>query len=228
METNNLYRRLLYKSKKLTKEQELYYIKEYKNSNNSIYKNRMAEILINSYRPFVYFQALKYSKNEEIVHDLMSEGNIGIFIALKQYNVNLNNSFLTFANYYITKYMLLYLNNIEYKQEKNYIDDVDVNIAKYEMSNALFNEALEKLKNNDLKQIVKELFSLAHLTQLEINILKLYYGILNDQIISIQYTYKEISNTLNISEAKVKKSIKQSILKLKKYAREKKIYYGSI
>lgn len=218
METNNLYRRLLYKSKRLTKEQEKHLLEKYKQSDDWFYKNKIADVLISSYRPFVYAQALKYSKNEEIIHDLISEGNIGILIALNHYDLNSDIIFLTFANYYITKYMLLYLNNVEYNiQEKNYIDDEEINISKYELNNAVYNIAINTINNDDLKQMLIKLFSLAHLTQLEIKMLKLHYGILNENCsITVYYTYKEISNMLNISEYKIKKSINNSLLKLKK------------
>ncbi len=54
--------------------------------------------------------ALKYKNFNVDIEDMISEGNIGLLKAVKSFDVSKNVKFITYAKFYIRKYILLYLN----------------------------------------------------------------------------------------------------------------------
>ncbi len=66
--------------------------------------------LTNRHSKFVIFMALKYKNFNVDIEDMISEGNIGLLKAVKSFDVSKNVKFITYAKFYIRKYILLYLN----------------------------------------------------------------------------------------------------------------------
>lgn len=114
----NTYLNDIKKYKLLTYEEEQEYIIRIRNQdiNSQLLKNK----LIGSHQPFVYLFAQRYSTNDNNqLMDLIQEGNIGLLTALERFNVKSNVKFLTYANSWIIKYMLLYLDNNNLIQKIN-------------------------------------------------------------------------------------------------------------
>ena len=61
-------------------------------------------------RPFIYNTARKYSKQAEI-DDLMQEGYLGLQKAASMYNPDCETKFITYAGYWIQRYIQLYCGN---------------------------------------------------------------------------------------------------------------------
>lgn len=134
----NTYLNDIKKYKLLTYEEEQEYIIRIRNQdiNSQLLKNK----LIGSHQPFVYLFAQKYSINDNTqLMDLIQEGNIGLLTALERFNVKSNVKFLTYANSWIIKYMLLYLDNNNLIQK--------INNVKYNKINNKIRE--DFIKKND-------------------------------------------------------------------------------
>lgn len=70
-----------------------------------------AEKLISAHLKLVYKTAAKYCNNDEqLLLDLIQEGNLGLVIAMQKYDESKGNSFTTYALFWIEKYILAYLN----------------------------------------------------------------------------------------------------------------------
>lgn len=134
----NTYLNDIKKYKLLTYEEEQEYIIRIRNQdiNSQLLKNK----LIGSHQPFVYLFAQKYSTNDNNqLMDLIQEGNIGLLTALERFNVKSNVKFLTYANSWVIKYMLLYLDNNNLIQK--------INNVKYNKINNKIRE--DFIKKND-------------------------------------------------------------------------------
>ena len=88
----------------LTKEEEQQLLKEIKTSNVAKEKLMMANLR------FVIQIAKKYKKDNISLMDLIQEGNLGLQFAIENYDVTKNVRFLTYAYYYIRKFIINYLN----------------------------------------------------------------------------------------------------------------------
>lgn len=66
--------------------------------------------LANGYVKFVIGHAGKKSKNREMIQELISEGNIGLMVAIDKFDPTRNLRFLTYAAWWIDSYMREYLN----------------------------------------------------------------------------------------------------------------------
>lgn len=62
------------------------------------------------YVRFVIKQARRYTRDPQVLRDLIGEGNDGLMVAVKLFNVHLNWRFLTYAVYWIGVRMQEYLN----------------------------------------------------------------------------------------------------------------------
>ncbi|MGN1398802.1 MAG: sigma-70 family RNA polymerase sigma factor [Erysipelotrichaceae bacterium] len=67
--------------------------------------------VVEAYLKLVYKVALKYCNNDDdLLLDLIQEGNIGLIMAIEKYNPE-KGSFVSYALYWIEKYILAYLND---------------------------------------------------------------------------------------------------------------------
>lgn len=236
MEYNSLYRKLLRKSKRIDPKKELEYIKIYQNSSNQTIKNQIADLIIFSHRPFVYSQAMLYARgNTELSHDLLSEGNIGMLYAIQTYNFSYRQSFLSWARYYITKYILDYL-KIEYKHipiDIKRIDNQDESneaiLQEYDIKTANNNIIYQILNTSDLRILLFDLYKKTQLSTTEIDMLNLKYGInYNNRLILYNYTEDEIAKLYKTNNKSVKKIIHKALIKLQTYAKTNSIFIRNV
>lgn len=71
--------------------------------------DKARERLVKSNQRFVYALAKRYTSDEDIVMDLVQEGNVGLLIAIQTYEPNKGYKFLTYAVHYIRREMTEYL-----------------------------------------------------------------------------------------------------------------------
>lgn len=77
---------------------------------NEIESKLATEKLIHSNLRFVISVAKQYMTNDIQFSDLINEGNIGLINAAKKYDISMNIKFLSYAVWWIRKYILLFLN----------------------------------------------------------------------------------------------------------------------
>lgn len=72
------------------------------------------EAVIESIQKFVYAMAKRYTNDEQLLLDLISEGNIGILEAIEGFDPTLGTGFLSYAVHYIRKHITSFItsNNI--------------------------------------------------------------------------------------------------------------------
>lgn len=88
----------------LTHEQELDLAKEISKGNNEARQK-----LVNSNLKLVVSIAEKYTKDEQLLLDLIQEGNMGLMMAVNKFSESFNVRFSTYAYPWITQYILRYL-----------------------------------------------------------------------------------------------------------------------
>lgn len=91
----------------LSFEEQLDLLEKAKSSDELIRKKAIDKIVETNQR-FVLSIAKKYSNSENLL-DLINEGNIGLIEAIKNYNPKSGNSFLTYAVWWIRKYISNFL-----------------------------------------------------------------------------------------------------------------------
>lgn len=136
--------------KPLSVDEEYDMFKEYYLTNDIKIKER----IISSNMKWVITQAKMYlsysSGTKATLGDLISEGNIGLILAFNTYSINKGVRFLSYAQHYIKREILAYLNNtlVDIPQPSNrYI--IDKNIKK-----ALEQLSIYGISNPSLEQIV--------------------------------------------------------------------------
>ncbi len=75
--------------------------------------NQAKQILINSNLRYVVSIAHKYTKNEDTLMDCIQEGSLGLMVAASKYDYRFNTRFCTYANSWITQYILRHKNLVE-------------------------------------------------------------------------------------------------------------------
>jgi len=88
----------------LSREQEVELFKAYKENNDLSAKNK---IIVSNQR-FVVSVAKKFANNTNLL-DLISEGNIGLIIAIDKFDINSGYKFITFAVWYIQREIKAFL-----------------------------------------------------------------------------------------------------------------------
>jgi RNA polymerase primary sigma factor len=92
--------------KPLTKDEETELLERLKNGDESA----KDELIIRNLR-FVISVAKKYQNNNTNLEDIINEGNIGLIVATQKYDVNSGFKFISYAVWWIRKYIIEYLNN---------------------------------------------------------------------------------------------------------------------
>lgn len=92
--------------KPLTKDEESELLNRLKNGDDSV----KDELIIRNLR-FVISVAKKYQNNNINLEDIINEGNIGLIVATHKYDVNSGFRFISYAVWWIRKYIIEYLNN---------------------------------------------------------------------------------------------------------------------
>lgn len=108
----------LYGGKPLSKEQENQMFREYLLTKNPALKDR----IVKSNMRFVFSAAKAFTNDPETVLDLTMEGMVGLLEAFDKFDPQTNNSFLSFANHYVYKYMVDYTHGSEHvKRSKDFL-----------------------------------------------------------------------------------------------------------
>lgn len=103
---NSIMESIFSKSKSLSKEEQNYYIKKYQETKKQKYK----DIILGSIYRFIYAEANRYKnvKNNS-VDELFEEGVYGAIVALEKFDTTKNLVFITYAVWYIKKYIKMYM-----------------------------------------------------------------------------------------------------------------------
>lgn len=108
----------LYGNKPMNKEQENQMFREYLLTKNSVLK----DTIVKSNMRFVFSAAKAFTNDPETVLDLTMEGMVGLLEAFDKFDPQTNNSFLSFANHYVYKYMVDYTHGSEHvKRSKDFL-----------------------------------------------------------------------------------------------------------
>lgn len=99
----------LYDAKPIPKDQENLMFMEYMLTKDKKIKDR----IIKSNMRFVFSAAKAFTNDPEMILDLTMEGTIGLIEAFDRFDPGTNNSFLSFANHYVYKYMVEYIHDSE-------------------------------------------------------------------------------------------------------------------
>lgn len=109
--TTNAYFNEIRKYEVLSREKENELLLKAKRS-NGVEQTQAIHDLINSNQRFVLSVALKYANDDNLL-DLVSEGNIGLMEAIKRFDEVKDCKFITYAVWWIRKYVVEYLINKE-------------------------------------------------------------------------------------------------------------------
>ena len=168
------------------------------------FRSRSNKIFIlinqNRYKPFIISRAKNYFIVGADREDIIQEGLIGLYKAIRDYNPDKKTSFSSFAK-------LVILRHIAKTNRQKHILNSFISLDKPLDNN---NKRIELISNTDIEKdlIDKEVIEKAKekLSVLELNILNEY---LND------ISYKEISQKLNISPKSIDNAIKRIKNKIK-------------
>jgi len=108
--------RTLYGGKPMSKEDENNMFREYMLTKNPVLK----DTIIKCNMRFVFSAAKAFTNDPEMVLDLTMEGMMGLLEAFDRFDPETGNSFLSYANHYVYKYMVEYVH--EAKQIKRSTD----------------------------------------------------------------------------------------------------------
>lgn len=200
-------------SEPLTKEEEEYYLKQFKDGDQ-----RAKEILIERNLRLVAYIAKRYVKSEgdRSLEDMISVGTIGLIKGIMSFDEN-KGKLSTYVARCIDNEILMMLRGERKKlreisiyepigsdYEGNMISLFDVMESNDESVDVQFemSEDVEKIKN-----IIKK-----ELTKREYEIIKYRYGLENEE----EITQREVSEKMGISRSYVSRIEKKALLKLKR------------
>ena len=182
------------------------------------YNEEAITILHKKYKPLITKKSKKiyqYLQNKGIeLSDLIQECTIGFEEAIKNFNPHDDVTFYTFANICMDRQLMsetIKLNRDKHKLLNEAIpletidEDENTNNLIDFLQNETNNPELDLLYNEDYRDLYKSIISI--LTPLENKVLALKMD---------NYTYKEIANTLEISEKSVDNSIQRIRAKVEK------------
>lgn len=137
--------------KPLTKDEELSLLERLNDGDNSA----KDELIIRNLR-FVISVAKKYQTNNVNLEDLVNEGNIGLIIATQKYDVNSGFKFISYAVWWVRKYIIEYLNNdakmIRLPNNKvDYLTKIHKRINKLEQKNGYSSSFGEVLSTDTME-----------------------------------------------------------------------------
>lgn len=108
------------KAEMLSSAVEYQYATRYVKSREAVKKSKRAKLdtkardkLINNCLRSVVKIATQFSRDPDLVKDLISSGNLGIFHALEKYELNKNTRFLSYATYWIQFYIREELDKVD-------------------------------------------------------------------------------------------------------------------
>lgn len=162
------------------------------------------EILINKYRPVVYFIASKYYKYNQSkgveLQDLIQEGYYALLKSTESYQPTKNNLFYTYTSICIERTLQAFCRKLNNK--------------KYEILNQSFSyEVCEPSSNKQYKNIISDKIDIEPLSQVlkedfykELNKLRWDLDTEYSEVFELKYngfSYKEIATLLNMKVSRV-------------------------
>lgn len=125
---NEGYQEYLYSIKEYTplekEEEKELFIKYYDPNTSDIEKKRIRDRIILSNLRSVISIAKQYCIEDDMITDLIQEGNIGLITAFERFDINRNVRFYTYATQWIIKYILIYLNKHNELYKIEFIDKI--------------------------------------------------------------------------------------------------------
>ena len=205
--------------RKLTDEEEKFYLEEYKLNNNQEARNKLIEHNLR----LVAHIAKKYENTKEDKDDILSIGIIGLMKAVDSYQITANNKLATYAARCIENEILMTLRANKNKRNLIYLQQpvaMDKDGNEVELLDMLEDKNVDILKSYENKVMQENLNeALKTLNSREYEIISRRYGLNRD----VQ-TQKEISKDLNISRSYVSRIEKRAITKiLREFIKNKNI-----
>lgn len=157
--------------KPLTKDEEIILLERLKNGDESV----KDELVVKNLR-FVISVAKKYQNNNVNLEDIVNEGNIGLIVATHKYDVNSGFKFISYAVWWVRKYIIDYLNNdakmIRLPNNKvDYLTKIKKKINNLEQKNGcgssfselLLTESIESDEGKTITDLVYEYESMSNI-----------------------------------------------------------------
>jgi RNA polymerase primary sigma factor len=214
-----IYSKEVKKYNPLPAKEERAYLEKYFHGNEKERKKAF-EILTCSNLRFVMGVARKFQYQGIDFEDLVSEGNLGLIIALKKYNLNSKVRLMSFAVWWIRQTILLAIHNkarlvripanrVQAAERETVISIYDKSEgSELTVSDFLPDETtVQELDSSFLNDFIN--VSLTKLDEKQARILKLYYG-----IDGIGCTLEEISKKFKLSKERIRQVKKVAIKKL--------------
>ena len=194
----------------LSKEEEEYYFKLYKNGDENA-KNKIIE---HNLRLVVYV-AKKYEVNTSYFEDLVSIGCMGLIKAISTFDIDKNFKLATYASRCIENEILMHLRKTS-KQKLEISIDEPLNID-YDGNELLLGDILaipeetviDEIADDEQKKIMYK--AIEELKPREKEIIKMRYGLDNGE----EMTQKDVADKLKISQSYISRLEKKIIKKLK-------------
>ena len=146
------------KTSLLSQEEEITLFKAYKENNDIKAKNRIIE----ANQRFVVSVAKKFVNNNNILSDLISEGNIGLIIAVDKFDINSGFKFITYAVWYIKREITAFLMDSNLITKTNlqktsfHVDKIKETFRNTEGREITNYELIEKLEDQHNIKIIDE------------------------------------------------------------------------
>lgn len=174
------------------------------------------EFIIKKFKYIIHFYAKKYYLPHSSYEDLLQEGYIGLYKAIKDYDHNENNTFKTFAYMCVKRNIISSIKRENRKKHKIFNESTSLNKSLFVNSKVNLFDIIENNKSNnpeyhfikdeEINNLLKYLNN--ELSDLEYNCLILY---LKD------YSYKEIAKKTKIHLKAVTNAMYRVRKKTKKY-----------
>ena len=195
--------------RKLTDEEELIYLTQYKELNDNNARNKLIEHNLR----LVAHIAKKYENTGEDKDDILSIGIIGLIKAVDTFNMTNGNKLATYASRCIENEILMVLRANKNKRNLIYLQStvsIDKDGNELELIDLIEDKDIDLYKSYEDKKMNEKLQeALKTLTKREYDIISRRYGLSKNS-----QTQKDIAKELKISRSYVSRIEKRALLKL--------------
>lgn len=180
--------------------------------------------LVTSNLKYVVRIAKRYVWTNIPIYDLISEGNLGLITAAKNFNPSFGTKFITYADRWIRQSIAEYVKNYNLDTELSGVDDyVFENEVDPDLIDDEFEDRVHSIQSRE--DAVDELMTC--LSKRENEVLTAYFGLNNTE----QQTLEEIGKTMGLTQERVRQIKDKGIEKLQykavsssKYSEFKDLY----
>ena len=195
--------------RKLTDEEEIIYLTQYKELNDNNARNKLIEHNLR----LVAHIAKKYENTGEDKDDILSIGIIGLIKAVDTFNMTNGNKLATYASRCIENEILMVLRANKNKRNLIYLQStvsIDKDGNELELIDLIEDKDIDLYKSYEDKKMNEKLQeALKTLTKREYDIISRRYGLSKNS-----QTQKDIAKELKISRSYVSRIEKRALLKL--------------